>query len=116
MWPLVRWREICTPLLFIVELPIGIRCRFAQPPQMEAVHCVETTGHHDGDDAVDLLLSEGLAWYQEDYASEYAPAVNDLYRRLRAEARTLEHGFWSELDPISPKTCRHLKKSIQSCS
>lgn len=32
MRPLARWRSICTSLLVLVELPIGIGWSFAWPP------------------------------------------------------------------------------------
>lgn len=180
---LLQWRAVCAPLLAIAGLPIVISS-FAQTPQMLAVHCVETTGHHDGDtftcksasapvdefvvrvasidapetgqaywrvarsrlrelaapgssvecykvdrydrrvcrlrtsdgrDAADLMLSEGLAWYSEDYANEDTFHDRERYRRLQAEAQAAKRGLWAELDPKTPKTCRKRRQSGLAC-
>lgn len=60
----------------------------------------------DGRDAAALMLSEGLAWYSEDFASEDKPADRERYRRLQDEARTAKRGLWPEPDPMPPKVCR----------
>ena len=48
----------------------------------------------DGLDAADLMLSEGLAWYPEDFANEDAPVDRERYRRLVAEAQVARRGLW----------------------
>ena len=60
---------------------------------MWAGFSVETTDQHNGDDAVNILLSEGFAWCQEDCASEYEPATHDRNRRMRAEASPQNKSF-----------------------
>lgn len=69
----------------------------------------------DGRDAADLMLSEGLAWYPEDYASEDAPADRERYRRLQMEAQETKRGIWTVPEPMSPKTCRTRRHSGMSC-
>ena len=69
----------------------------------------------DGRDAADVLLSEGLAWYLEDYADEDAPADRERYQHLQAEARLAKLGIWSERDPMPPRTCRELRRAGGSC-
>lgn len=69
----------------------------------------------DGRDAADVLLSEGLAWYPEDYAHEDTPVERERYRHLQAEARSAKLGIWSERDPMPPRTCRELRRAGGSC-
>lgn len=88
------------------------------------VHCykVDRFNRHicrlrtpDGRDAAELMLSEGLVWYPEDYAAEDPPANRDRYRRLQAEARSAKRGLWIEPDPMPPKNCRTRRQSGLTC-
>lgn len=69
----------------------------------------------DGLDAADLMLSEGLAWYPEDFAHEDSPADRERYRRLAAKAQTARRGLWAEPDPMPPKTCRQRRQVGSAC-
>lgn len=67
------------------------------------------------EDAADIMLSEGLAWYPEDFADEDSPADSERYRRAQAEARATYRGLWAEPDPMPPKTCRQRRQAGLSC-
>lgn len=69
----------------------------------------------DGRDVADLLLSEGLAWYAEDFANEDQPGDRDRYRRLQAESQSAKRGLWVEPDPMPPKVCRERRRAGKSC-
>lgn len=69
----------------------------------------------DGQDAADLMLSEGLVWYPEDFAQEDPPVDRERYRRLQAEARIARRGLWAEPDPMPPKVCRQRRQTGLSC-
>ncbi|WP_432767421.1 thermonuclease family protein [Roseateles cavernae] len=69
----------------------------------------------DGQDSADLMLSEGLAWYPEDYSPEDAPADRERYRRLQSEAQAAKRGLWAEPDSMPPKTCRQRRQAWQTC-
>lgn len=69
----------------------------------------------DGRDAADLVLSEGLAWYPEDFSAEDEPADRERYRRLQLEAREAKRGLWAEPDPMTPKECRQLRLAGSRC-
>lgn len=69
----------------------------------------------DGQDAADLMLSEGLAWYAEDFAKEDQPSDRGRYRRLQAEAQSAKRGLWAEPDPMQPKVCRERRRAGQRC-
>lgn len=69
----------------------------------------------DGQDAAGLMLSEGLAWYPEDFASEDSPADREKYRRLQKEAQAARRGLWVEPDPMQPKACRQRRQAGLKC-
>lgn len=69
----------------------------------------------DGLDAADLMLSEGLAWYTEDFANEDALPDRERYRRLQTEAQAARRGLWMEPDPMPPKVCRQGRRAGQKC-
>jgi micrococcal nuclease len=69
----------------------------------------------DGLDAADLMLSEGLAWYPEDFSAEDVPSDRERYRRLQGEAQTAKRGLWVEPGPMPPKECRQRRRTGLSC-
>ncbi|WP_353957262.1 thermonuclease family protein [Pelomonas sp. SE-A7] len=69
----------------------------------------------DGRDAANLMLSEGLAWYLEDYADEDVVVDRERYRHLQAEAQRAKRGLWAEPAPMSPKACRQRRQAGLSC-
>lgn len=69
----------------------------------------------DGEDAANLLLLEGLAWYPEDFANEDLPDDRERYRRLQVEAKAAKLGLWAEPDPMPPKDCRQRRRTGLSC-
>lgn len=69
----------------------------------------------DGQDAAEVMLSEGLAWYPEDFSAEDEPADRERYRWLQAEAQAAMRGLWSEPSPMPPKTCRQRRQHSESC-
>lgn len=69
----------------------------------------------DGQDAADLILSDGLAWYSEEFAKEDSPADRERFRRLVAQARAAHRGLWAEPDPMPPKTCRQNRRAGLKC-
>jgi endonuclease YncB( thermonuclease family) len=68
-----------------------------------------------GRDAADVMLSDGLAWYSEDFAGEDAPAARERYRRLQTEAQAAKRGLWIEPSPTSPMTCRKRRRDGLRC-
>jgi len=68
-----------------------------------------------GEDAADLMLSEGLAWYAEDFANEDPPADRERYRRQQAGAQAARRGLWAEPDPMPPKACRQRRQDGLNC-
>lgn len=69
----------------------------------------------DGQDASDVMLSEGVVWYPEDFAHEDPPADRERYRRLQAEAPAARRGLWAEPNAMSPKSCRQHKQAGRPC-
>jgi endonuclease YncB( thermonuclease family) len=69
----------------------------------------------DGEDAADVMLSEGLAWYPEEFSAEDAPSDRERYRRLQAEAKSGKRGLWVEPEPMPPRECRQLRKNGARC-
>jgi endonuclease YncB( thermonuclease family) len=69
----------------------------------------------DGRDAADLMLSEGLAWYPEDFSAEDEPSDRGRYRHLQAKAQEAKRALWSEPDPMPPKECRHRRQAGLKC-
>lgn len=68
-----------------------------------------------GEDAADLMLSEGLAGYPETYSGEDFPVDRERYRSLEAEAIAAKRGVWSEPDPMQPKECRQRWQAGLKC-
>ena len=68
-----------------------------------------------GEDAADLMLSEGLAGYPETYSGEDSPVDRERYRSLEAEAIAAKRGVWSEPDPMQPKECRQRRQAGLKC-
>jgi len=69
----------------------------------------------DGRDAANVMLSEGLAWYPEDFSGEDEVSDRARYRRLEVEAREAKLGLWSQRDPMPPKECRQRRKTRLRC-
>lgn len=69
----------------------------------------------DDRDAADVMLSEGLAWYAEDFSAEDEPADRERYRRLETEARVAGRGLWAASNPMPPKECRELRRAGTRC-
>lgn len=69
----------------------------------------------DGQDAADVMLSEGLAWYAEEFSAEDEPADRERYRRLETEAREAGRGLWAAPNPMPPKQCRELRRARSRC-
>lgn len=69
----------------------------------------------DEQDAADLMLSEGLAWYPEDFSAEDEPIDRERYRRLQSKGQAAKRGLWSQPDPMSPKECRQHRQAGLRC-
>jgi endonuclease YncB( thermonuclease family) len=69
----------------------------------------------DGRDVADVMLSEGLAWYPEDFSAEDVPSDRERYRRLQREAQAAKRGLWVVPDPMPPKECRQRRRTGLSC-
>ncbi len=112
---LLQWRSVCALLLAIAGLPISISS-FAQTPQMLAVHCVETTGHHDGDTFTCKSASAPASKFVVRVASIDAPETGQAnWRVARARLRELAAAGSSvdcyKVDRYDRKVCR-LKRAM----
>jgi endonuclease YncB( thermonuclease family) len=69
----------------------------------------------DGRNAADVMLSEGLAWYAEDFSADDEADDRERYRRLETEAREAGRGLWASPNPMPPKQCRELRRARSRC-
>lgn len=107
-----HWRVARTRLRELAERGSSVHCY--KVDRYERRVCRLKT--KDGQDAADLMLSEGLAWYPEDFANEDSPMDRERYRRLQMEAQTAKRGLWAEPDPMPPKVCRQRRQAGLRCS
>lgn len=68
-----------------------------------------------GADAVEQLLTEGLAWHAVRYADEQSADERRRYAAAEAAARTARRGLWAEPSPQEPHECRREREQRRRC-
>lgn len=68
-----------------------------------------------GEDVVERLLREGLAWHGVHYVSEQTADERVRYAAAEAAARAERRGLWSESEPQAPWECRRSREQRKSC-